>query len=91
MQLPIEVIKEGNSYIGYIHALDVASQGDTPEEAAKNTAEAADIFIEECSKRGTLDQVLLSLGWVKRTTHRKASFNPPIVVANINHEVQIPA
>jgi len=44
-------------------ALDVASQGETEEEARKNIAEALFMFLQSCIERGTLDAVLKKCGF----------------------------
>ena len=44
-------------------ALDVASQGRTKNEAARNLIEATQLFLESCFERGTLDEVLKECGF----------------------------
>ena len=41
--------KEGNGYVALCPELDVASQGDTIEEARKNIREAVELFLESAS------------------------------------------
>jgi len=41
--------KEGNGYVALCSELDVASQGDTIEEARKNLREAVELFLETAS------------------------------------------
>ena len=41
--------KEGNGYVALCSELDVASQGDTIEEARKNLREAVELFFETAS------------------------------------------
>lgn len=52
--------------------IDVASQGRTREEAARNLVEAAQLFVESCYERGTLDETLKACGFVAHepTDHR---------------------
>lgn len=38
--------KEGNAYVALCPELDVASQGDTVEEARKNLTEAVELFLQ---------------------------------------------
>ncbi len=43
--------KEGNGYVALCSELDVASQGDTIEEARKNLREAVELFLETASPK----------------------------------------
>ncbi len=38
--------REGNGYLALCPEIDVASQGDTVEEATRNLAEAVELFLE---------------------------------------------
>lgn len=46
MQLTAIVEKEGEAYVALCPELDVASQGDSIEEAAHNLREAVELFLE---------------------------------------------
>lgn len=59
VRLMAHIHKEDGGYAVYCPALDVASQGDTVDEAKKNIAEATLCFLKGCRKRGTLKKVLL--------------------------------
>jgi predicted RNase H-like HicB family nuclease len=41
--------REGDGYVSLCHALDVASQGDSVEEARRNLVEAVELFLETAS------------------------------------------
>ena len=43
--------KEGNGYVSLCPELDLASQGDTVEEARKNLIEALELFFETADTR----------------------------------------
>ena len=43
--------KEGDGYVSLCPELDVASQGDTIEEARKNIREAVELFLESASEQ----------------------------------------
>ena len=64
--LTIKTWKEGKHYVSYTPELDVTSQGKTPEHAEKRLQEAVDIFFEEIKKMGTLNEVLNSLGILRK-------------------------
>jgi predicted RNase H-like HicB family nuclease len=51
MQLTAIVEKEGEGYVALCPELDVASQGDSIEEAARNLREAVELFLE-CADPG---------------------------------------
>ena len=64
--LTSKIWKEGKYYVAYNPELEVASQGKTLEEAEKMLKEALDLFIKTAKKIGTLNQVLVETGFVKK-------------------------
>jgi len=61
--LPIEIFREDEWYVANCPALNVASQGDTPEEAKAHLGEALLAFLESCLDHGTLEAVLQDCGF----------------------------
>jgi len=57
------VFQEGNTYVAYSPKLDVSSCGGTVEEAKGNLKIAVRLFIEECAKMGTLEEILEEAGY----------------------------
>jgi predicted RNase H-like HicB family nuclease len=55
--------KQEDYYIAYCPALELSSYGKTEDQARKNFEVELEIFIEETGKRGSLEKVLLKLGW----------------------------
>lgn len=82
LSVPVTILKEGKSYIAWSPALDLSTVGDTVERAQKMFSEAAELFFEEIRNKGTLEDVLLDLGWRKN----KDDFMPPIFVAQKTQE-----
>ena len=82
-KLPVIFLKEDETIIAYTPALDLSSCGRTIEEAKANFEQAVKIFFRECTKRGTLENVLLSLGW-KKTAARPQTWQPPEVVCHMD-------
>jgi predicted RNase H-like HicB family nuclease len=82
-KLPVIFLKEDRAFIAYTPALDLSTCGETIEEAKANFEQAVKIFFQECTKRGTLEDVLISLGWKKSTT-RPQTWQPPEVVGHID-------
>lgn len=76
--LPVSILREGDSFIAYSPALDLSTVGSSFEEAKTRFEEAVQLFFEEISEKGTLEDVLLELGWQK---HDK-QFTPPVVVSH---------
>lgn len=75
LNIKVEIFKEDDIYVALCPSLNVSSFGETTEEAKKSLVEALEIFIEECSEMGTLDQVLEESGftrdnqnWIPRET-----------------------
>lgn len=84
-------------YISHCMALDLYSQGETPEEAEKNIIEATKAFIRSCLKRRTLNEVLETNGFHSvdaQPPEKKAEQTPasPAVVnlRKIRISVEIP-
>lgn len=63
LELPVEIFEEEIWYVANCPTLDVASQGDTPEEAKAHLIEALVGFLETCIAHGTLDEVLRDCGF----------------------------
>lgn len=76
--IPVSILKEGSSYVAYSPAVDLSTVGDSFEESQKRFEEAIKIFFDELTEKGTLEEVLLDLGWKKH----KNQLVPPQVVSN---------
>jgi predicted RNase H-like HicB family nuclease len=72
----VQLIKDGEYIVSYCPALELSSFGKDEEDAKEGFEEALSIFIDELHKRGTLEKVLLNLGWGLRKLPI-ASFVPP--------------
>jgi predicted RNase H-like HicB family nuclease len=76
LHVPVKIFKEGDYMVAYCPVLEVASCGKTVEEAKRAFDGAIRIFIEETTKRGTLEKELLSLGWTLRQ-EPSCKYQPP--------------
>jgi len=56
-QLTAIIEREGNGYVSLCPELDIASQGDTIEEARKNLQEALELFFASASKEEIKDRL----------------------------------
>jgi len=89
VNLQVDFIKQGKSYIAYSPALDLSTSGKTQKEAQKRFEEAVDIFFEEVAENDCLEKVLTDLGWKKL----KTKWNPPQVIKqeSLDFKVPVPA
>ncbi len=88
-ELSVMIIKEGKYFIAYTPALDFSTCGKTVEEAQRMFAEGVNIFLAECVKMGTLQDVLADCGWTRSST-RSSQLVPPEVITRTRQEVRIP-
>jgi len=88
-ELPVTFFKEKDQFVAFSPALDLSTCGKTFQEARERFAEAANLFLEETVKMGTLEEVLLSCGWVK-VPRPQPHWVPPQVIAQVQEEVRIP-
>lgn len=56
-ELTAFIEKEGNGYVALCPELDIASQGDTVEEARSNLVEALELFFETASGQEIKDRL----------------------------------
>lgn len=73
--LTIVIKKEGANYSSWCPELDVASQGDTVEEARLNLKEAVEIHVETMIQNGDLNDLLDKVG-LSREDLKKATLMP---------------
>jgi|WetSurSiteA1Bulk_404760.scaffolds.fasta_scaffold04480_4 predicted RNase H-like HicB family nuclease len=68
---------QGDYYVAYCPALELSSYGKSEDEARKNFETELAVFIEETEKRGTLEKILLKLGWCLRQSPLPTYVPPP--------------
>ncbi len=85
--LPISIFRAGKTFVAHSPVLDLSSCGKTRIEAEQRFNEAARIFFDELMERGTLANVLSSLGWKKAY---KKHWKPPTLVANTTKTLTVP-
>lgn len=59
----IEIFKENGQFVAVAPELNVSSFGDTQEQAKSSLYEAVELFLEECKRMGTLEDVLEEAGF----------------------------
>lgn len=57
MEYDMVIFKEGHTFVAHCSELDVASCGNTVEEARANLKTAVRLFVEEAEKMGSLEQI----------------------------------
>lgn len=62
IDLEMVITKEGNQYSSWCPVLDVASCGDTPDEAVKTLCDAISCYLEALKEDGELEKVLREKG-----------------------------
>ena len=80
------VWKEGPTYVSYSPELDVSSCGDSVAQARARLREAVSLFLEECSRRGVLDTILIESGFKKFGN----SYRPRRILARAKIRLDIP-
>ena len=86
--LNVIVKQEDKGYSVICPELNVASQGETFEEAIDNIIEAVELYIESAEELGTLEEVLEQLGLTKEDLKKK-SLVPRVVTANVPIEISV--
>lgn len=76
IDIPLEIMKEGERVIIYTHALDLCGYGSTADEAKKDFDNAVQIFFHETIEHGTLDKALEELGWKKVSFKNRNYWQP---------------
>jgi predicted RNase H-like HicB family nuclease len=71
--LEVDLYKQGDYIVSYCQALELSSFGLTEDEAKEGFAGALDTFIKDTHEKGTLERVLLDLGW----SLTKVKYQPP--------------
>ena len=77
--------RKGDWYFACCPPLDITTQGRTEAEARENLKEAAELFIISCVERGTLDQALKELGFIKVGSNKE-----PMPPNAFPMEIQVP-
>lgn len=62
IDLEMVITKEGNQYSSWCPLLDIASCGDSPDEAVKNLCDAAGCYLEALKEDGELEKTLRDKG-----------------------------
>jgi len=95
VNLQVKLIRDGDYIVAYAPALELSSYARTPEKARQVFNEALKLFLEDTTERGTLERILLELGWTLRKVP-EARYTPPrtrafpSAIESLRQEVLIP-
>ena len=70
-----QLFQEDGQMVSYCPEFNVSSFGDNPEEATASLYEAMSLFLKECERMGTLDEVLEDAGYRQVRPQKQ----PPLV------------
>jgi predicted RNase H-like HicB family nuclease len=90
VKLPVKVFKGETAFVAHCPIIDVASQGDTVEEAKKNAVEAISLFLITCFEQGTLADVLSDCGFTLVDKEPDSFLGPDEEIINIPLPFMIP-
>ncbi len=77
VELPVAIIKEGESFIAYTPALDLSTCGSSHKQAQEMFQQAVQIFFTDLVENNPADDVLGGLCWTK--DEGSASWLPPVI------------
>ena len=63
VRVQVAFIREGKYIVAYAPALELSSYGKTQIQAQQAFAGAMKVFLDETERKGTLERILLKLGW----------------------------
>ncbi len=75
VELEVLIVKDGGQFVAYCPALELSGYGDTVKEAKYSFQASIDIFLKDTQEKGTLQKILIELGW----TLNRDYYTPPHV------------
>ena len=85
--LPVLITKQNRRFVAYTPALDISTSGKSENDVKKRFVELVNIFIEEIITAGTVNDILVELGWSKV----QKKWTPPQVVSSQSIDLRVPA
>ncbi len=83
------VVKEGNQYSSWCPEFDIASCGDSPEEAVRNLGDALELYVNTLEEEGERERVFREKG--TRIVHEDETVIPRSFVTQYRQKVPTPA
>jgi len=85
VNLPVSFLREGDKFVAYTLALDLSTSGKSFKEVQTRFKEIVGIFFEEIIEKGTINEVLVNLGWKKI----QSKWTPPIVISQGSQLIRV--
>jgi len=85
VNLPVSFLREGDKFVAYTPALDLSTSGKSFKEVQTRFKEIVGIFFEEIIEKGTINEVLVNLGWKKI----QSKWTPPIVISQGSQLIRV--
>lgn len=89
-EVPVQIVKENGGYSAICYQLNLASQGDTVEEAKQMFSEALVLFIEDLYESGNLESVLLESGFNVEIKQDGSMFKIIVPPEVLNTTIKLP-
>lgn len=86
LKIPVTILKEGKKFVAYTPVLDLSTSGRSVKSVKKHFSEIVEIFFDELLKKGTMNEVLTSLGWKKV----KKQWAPPKEIEHCHEFLRVP-
>jgi hypothetical protein len=83
--IPVIYLKEGESFICYSPAFDLAAHGSSFEDVRRSFAKTLKLFVEHVTKKGMWEEVLGEYGWKKT----KRTWDPPRVIGQGSNAIEL--
>lgn len=75
-EVQVFLVPEGEQVVAYCPALELSTYGDSPADAESAFAEVLESFVKDTQAKGTLETILLELGW-KLQRKPVVNYEPP--------------
>lgn len=75
-EVQVFLVPEGEQVVAYCPALELSTYGDSREDAKSAFSEVLASFVKDTQAKGTLEKVLLELGW-KLQQKPVVKYEPP--------------
>lgn len=85
--LPVLITKQNKRFVAYTPALDISTSGKSEKEVKKRFVGLVNVFIEEIITAGTVNDVLVELGWNKV----QKKWTPPKVISSQSIDLRVSA
>ena len=91
VEVPVEFKDEGGKVVAYVPGLDIATCGDSLEDAKRMFKEFIEIYFDELLEMGTAEKVLSECGWRKTVAgDGMERWTAPRILERMVEDVKVP-